>query len=80
MDGHAGAVAAMVPPGSEHLVLHGIFEDAAGATLHLVGDHRCHDPASETRPAPAVDGERYALDHRFIMEPGEAKRPAPPIQ
>ena len=50
-----------------------------GVTRHLIGDYRRHD-ASETPPAPDVEAPWYTLDYTFVMEPGEAKRPVPPIK
>jgi catechol 1,2-dioxygenase len=50
-----------------------------GVTRHLVGNYRRHD-AGETPPAPDVQAPWYTLDYTFVMEPGEAKRPVPPIK
>lgn len=50
-----------------------------GVTSALVGDYRRHT-ASETPPAPDVSGEWYTFTYDLIMEPGEAKLPAPPIK
>jgi catechol 1,2-dioxygenase len=44
-----------------------------------VGNYRRHD-AGETPPAPDVQAPWYTLDYVFVMEPGEAKRPVPPIK
>ena len=49
-----------------------------GVTRHLVGDYR--RVAHGTPPAADVDGPWYALDYTFVMEPGEAKLPKPPIK
>lgn len=49
-----------------------------GVTRHLVGDYR--RVADGTPPAADVDGPWYALDYTFVMEPGEAKLPKPPIE
>ncbi len=48
-----------------------------GVTRKLVGDFRKHPG-----PAPAADvsGEWYSLDYTFVMEPGEATLPTPPIK
>ncbi len=46
-----------------------------GVTKALIGNYVRHDG-----PAPDVTGEWYALDQVFVMEPGEAKLPKPPIQ
>ena len=49
-----------------------------GVTRHLVGDYR--RVTHGTPPAADVDGPWYALDYTFVMEPGEAKLPQPPIK
>src|SRR5579885_1417574 len=48
-----------------------------GVTRALIGDYVRH---SGRAPAPDVDGEWYSLDQTFVMEPGKAKLPKPPIQ
>lgn len=50
-----------------------------GVTRHLIGDYRRHD-ADETPPAPDVEAPWYTLEYTFVMHPGEAKRPLPPIK
>ncbi len=50
-----------------------------GVTRHLVGNYRRHE-AGETPPASDVQAPWYTLDHTFVMCPGEAKRPIPPIK
>ena len=50
-----------------------------GVTRALLGHYVKHDK-SEKAPAPDVNGEWYSLDHTFVMEPGVAKLPRPPIQ
>jgi catechol 1,2-dioxygenase len=50
-----------------------------GVTRALIGDYVRH-AASEPAPAADVDGEWYSLDQSFVMEPGEARLPRPPIQ
>jgi protocatechuate 3,4-dioxygenase beta subunit len=50
-----------------------------GVTRHLVGDYRRHD-GDERPPATDVQGPWYTLDYSFVMRPGEAKRPIPPIK
>jgi protocatechuate 3,4-dioxygenase beta subunit len=49
-----------------------------GVTRHLIGGYE----RQETRAAPAEDvtGPWYSLDYTFVMEPGEAKLPKPPIK
>ena len=48
-----------------------------GVTRALIGNYVRHDG-----PAPASDvkDEWYSLDQTFVMEPGEARLPKPPIQ
>jgi catechol 1,2-dioxygenase len=47
-----------------------------GVTRALIGDYRRHDvPSAEGFAAPW-----YSLDQRFVLEPGEARRPAAPIR
>ena len=50
-----------------------------GVTRALLGDYVKHG-AGERAPASDVEGEWYSLDHTFVMEPGTAKLPRPPIQ
>ncbi len=50
-----------------------------GVTRALIGDYRKH-AAGEKAPAADVKGEWYSLDQTFVMEPGKAKLPKPPIQ
>ena len=48
-----------------------------GVTKALIGDYIKHDGPA---PAPDVKGEWYSLDQTFVMEPGKARLPKPPIQ
>ena len=48
-----------------------------GVTRELIGEFR---RGKDTPPASDVTGEWYRLDHDFVMEPGEAKLPKPPIK
>jgi catechol 1,2-dioxygenase len=48
-----------------------------GVTRALIGDYRKHVGKA---PAADVTGEWYSLDHTFVMEPGVAKLPKPPIK
>ncbi|TMH37910.1 MAG: hypothetical protein E6H66_01155 [Betaproteobacteria bacterium] len=48
-----------------------------GVTGALIGNYVRHD--NEPAPAPDVKGTWYSLDHQFVIEPGEAKLPRPPI-
>ena len=49
-----------------------------GVTRHLIGRYERHDGA----PPPGADvvAPWYSLDYTFVMEPGEAKLPKPPIK
>src|SRR5258706_2147785 len=48
-----------------------------GVTQALIGNYVRH--ANEPAPAPDVQGSWYSLEHHFVIEPGEAKLPRPPI-
>ncbi len=48
-----------------------------GVTRALVGNYVRHE--NEKAPAPDVTGPWYSLDYTFVMEPGEARLPKPPI-
>jgi len=48
-----------------------------GVTRHLIGDFRLGEGPA---PEPDVDGPWYLFDYVFVMEPGEAKLPVPPIR
>jgi catechol 1,2-dioxygenase len=48
-----------------------------GVTKALIGNYIRHDGPA---PAPDVKGEWYSLDQTFVMEPGKARLPRPPIQ
>lgn len=47
-----------------------------GVTRALVADYECH---TEPAPDPAVTGTWYSLERHFIIEPGDAMLPNPPI-
>ena len=47
-----------------------------GVTRALIGDYCKHEGKA---PAPDVTGEWYSLAQTFVMEPGEARLPKPPI-
>ena len=47
-----------------------------GVTRALIGDYVRHEEASE----PNVQAPWYSLDQRFVLEPGEARRPMAPIR
>lgn len=48
-------------------------------TQALVGQYVLHDAAHEPAPAADVQGPWYSLSHHFVIEPGEARLPKPPI-
>jgi catechol 1,2-dioxygenase len=48
-----------------------------GVTRALIGRYVRHD--NEAAPASDVTGTWYSLDQTFVMEPGEARLPKPPI-
>jgi len=48
-----------------------------GVTRALVGQYVLHD--GESAPDADVQGPWYSLDHHFVIEPGEARLPRPPI-
>ena len=57
----------------EHLESDVVF----GVTRHLIGDFR---RGEGTPPSLDVKGPWYRIDYKFVMEPGEAKLPKPPIK
>jgi catechol 1,2-dioxygenase len=48
-----------------------------GVTETLLGTYVRHE--NEPAPAPDVKGPWYSLHHEFVIEPGEARLPRPPI-
>ena len=48
-----------------------------GVTRALIGEYVLHE--NEKPPAADVEGPWYSLAHHFVIEPGEAKLPTPPI-
>jgi protocatechuate 3,4-dioxygenase beta subunit len=48
-----------------------------GVTRALIGDFRRHDTEP---PEPDAGTPWYSLEHRFVLQPGEAKLPTPPIK
>jgi catechol 1,2-dioxygenase len=48
-----------------------------GVTAALLGTYVRHE--NEAAPAPDVTGPWYSLHHEFVIEPGEARLPRPPI-
>ena len=48
-----------------------------GVTQHLIGNYQQHD---EPRADGAADPPWYSLQYTFVMEPGAAKLPQPPIK
>lgn len=57
----------------EHLESDVVF----GVTRALIGDFR---KGEGSPPAPDVSGEWFSLNYTFVMEPGEAVLPQPPIK
>jgi protocatechuate 3,4-dioxygenase beta subunit len=50
-----------------------------GVTRALIAEYVRHEPGDEPVPAPDVTEPWYTLDYTFIVEPGEARRPTPPV-
>ncbi|HEY3656299.1 MAG TPA: dioxygenase [Steroidobacteraceae bacterium] len=50
-----------------------------GVTKALIGQYVLHDGAKEAAPALDVEGAWYSLDHEFVIEPGVAALPRPPV-
>jgi catechol 1,2-dioxygenase len=48
-----------------------------GVTRALVGNYVRHE--NEPAPSADVEGPWYSLEHHFVIEPGEARLPTPPI-
>lgn len=48
-----------------------------GVTKTLIGHYVLHE--REPAPDPAVQGPWYSLEHVFVLEPGEAWLPTPPV-
>jgi hydroxyquinol 1,2-dioxygenase len=48
-----------------------------GVTETLIGTYVRHE--NEPAPAPDVEGAWYSLQYEFVIEPGDAKLPRPPI-
>ncbi len=48
-----------------------------GVTETLVGNYVRHE--NEKAPSGGIEGPWYSLDYTFVIEPGEAKLPRPPI-
>jgi catechol 1,2-dioxygenase len=57
----------------EHLETDVVF----GVTRHLIGDFA---QGAGDAPAADVNGPWYRLTYKFVLEPGEAKLPTPPIR
>jgi protocatechuate 3,4-dioxygenase beta subunit len=49
-----------------------------GVTHPLIGKFQRHEAG--TPPQPGVSAPWYTLEYRFVMEPGEARLPIPPIK
>jgi len=50
-----------------------------GVTRALIAHYVAHDTAREAAPDADVRGRWYSLERRFVVEPGDAALPAPPI-
>jgi catechol 1,2-dioxygenase len=50
-----------------------------GVTRALIADYVRHEPGDGPAPAPDVTEPWYALDYTFVVEPGEARLPTPPV-
>src|SRR5580704_11107107 len=50
-----------------------------GVTRALIVSYVRHEPGDEPAPAPDVTEPWYTLDYEFIVEPGEAWLPTPPV-
>jgi hydroxyquinol 1,2-dioxygenase len=50
-----------------------------GVTKALIGKYILHDGPNEHAPAGDVKGSWYTLDHTFVLEPGNAALPRPPV-
>ena len=50
-----------------------------GVTRALIASYVRHEPVDEPAPAPDVTEPWYTLDYQFVVEPGEAWRPTPPV-
>jgi len=48
-------------------------------TQPLIGQYVLHDASHEPAPADDVAGPWYSLSHHFVIEPGAARLPNPPI-
>jgi hydroxyquinol 1,2-dioxygenase len=48
-----------------------------GVTRALIGEYVLHE--DEPAPADEFEGPWYSLEFTFVIEPGEARRPVPPI-
>ena len=48
-----------------------------GVTKALIGHYVKHE--GEPAPGPGIEGPWWSLEHTFVIEPGEARRPQPPI-
>jgi catechol 1,2-dioxygenase len=50
-----------------------------GVTRALIADYARHEPGDGPAPAPDVTEPWYTLDYTFVVEPGEAWLPTPPV-
>jgi catechol 1,2-dioxygenase len=50
-----------------------------GVTRALIVTYERHEPGAEPAPAPDVTEPWYTVDYNFVVEPGEAWLPTPPV-
>jgi catechol 1,2-dioxygenase len=72
-EGYKTLVTQVFVDDDEHLESDVVF----GVTRRLIGGFTAGSGAA---PAPDVSGPWFALDYTFVMEPGQAVLPAPPIK
>jgi hypothetical protein len=61
--------------------LHILLQAIAGTAMNLSAAPATEKTIShETPPAPDVKAPWYTFEYSFVMQPGEAKRPIPPIK
>ncbi|MBV8661933.1 MAG: catechol 1,2-dioxygenase, partial [Hyphomicrobiales bacterium] len=74
-EGYKALVTQVFVDDDEYLQSDAVF----GVTQHLIGKYRRHD-AGEAPPAADIQAPWYTLEYTFVMAPGVAKRPIPPIK
>jgi hydroxyquinol 1,2-dioxygenase len=71
--GYKTLISQLYDPEDEHIETDVQF----GVTRHLIGNYVRHDEPAKA--APDVKPPWYSLEHTFVMEPGTARLPRPPI-